>query len=116
MTSAFLYRQAIGDSLSLLHSPQLVVAVYCFAPISALKEISIHRRKVNTKNYSIHKRKVKNYNITVNTDVLKGSCLTEPNYTFTLFVKKRILPEGRYWVGCLGDMPYFCSLRLFQTT
>ena len=42
---------------------QLVVAVYCFAPISALKEISIHRRKVNTKNYSIHKRKVKNYNI-----------------------------------------------------
>ena len=39
------------------------MAVYCFAPISALKEISIHRRKVNTKNYSIHKRKVKNYNI-----------------------------------------------------
>ena len=30
---------------------QLVVAVYCFAPISTLKEISIHRRKVITKNY-----------------------------------------------------------------
>ena len=99
--------------LSSLHSPQLVVAVYCFAPISALKEISIHRRKVNTKNYSIHKRKVKNYNITVNTDVLKGSCLTEPNYTFTLFVKKRILPEGRYSVGLV---PETCQLSLCVRT
>ena len=34
---------------------------------------------------------------------LTGSCLTEPNYTFTLFVKKQILPEGRYSVGLVPE-------------
>ena len=32
-----------------------------------------------------------------------GNCLTEPNYTFTLFVKKRILPEGRFSVGLVSE-------------
>ena len=44
---------------------------------------------------------------------LTGSCLTEPNYTFTLFVKKRILPEGRYSVGLV---PETCQLSLCVRT
>ena len=48
-TEHFRYRQCKENAIFffLLHSLQLVVAVYCFAPISALKEISIHRRKVS---------------------------------------------------------------------